>query len=180
MPWRTRGREQEAIDDFNVAVRLRPDDAHLREVRAESCIHRASELATISGLPREAERAVALARRAVELAPNQAKYLYTLGVVQYRARQCAQAIATLEQSLAVDRSGLLNVFNLLFLAMAHHRQGQREQARACFHRADLWKEQHIGTIRQFAQEVAMFRTEAEAVLAGPAGELPADVFAPSR
>jgi hypothetical protein len=61
-----------------------------------------------------------------------------------------------------------------------HGLGRREQARACFDRAVRWVEGHKGLPADWDEELAAFRTEAEAVLAGPAGELPEDVFAPPQ
>ena len=164
-----------AIDDFTVAIRLRPDDAHLREALALSCNNRAWELVTSPGSAPDPERALNLARRAVELAPKETLYLNTLGVAQYRAGQYAQATATLERSLAAGR-GEFDAFDLFFLAMAHHRQGQREQARAYFDRAVQWVRQKKSLSDQYTKELAVFRAETEAVLSGPADELPADVF----
>ena len=64
--------------------------------------------------------------------------------------------------------------------MAHHRQRGREQARACFDRAVRWVESQKTLGVTGRPELAALRVEAEAVLAGPAGELPDDVFAPPR
>ena len=172
-------RYREATDDLTVAVRLRPDDAHLRESLAESCNNRAWELVTGSASTRDAERALILARRAVELAPNEPFYWNTLGVAQYRAYQYVQATATLERSLAAG-SGDSDAFDLFFLAMAHHRQGHRKQARDCFDRALRWLEGQKAPSEQYSNELAAFRAEAESILAGPAGELPVDVFAVPR
>ena len=172
-------RLREAIDDLTVAVRLRPDDAHLRETLALLCNNSAWELVTGPRAARDAERAVTLARRAVELAPNEFSYLNTLGVCQYRACQYAQATATLEQSLAAG-AGAVDAFDLFFLAMAHHRRGDREQARICFDRAVRWLREQKSLPDQYIKELAEFRTEAKAVLNSLAGELPADPFAAPR
>ena len=56
-------RYREAVDDFDVAFRLRPDDAHLRTALAESFNEEAWELANRPGPAREPQRAVELARR---------------------------------------------------------------------------------------------------------------------
>ena len=169
----------EAIDDLTVAVRLRPDDAHLRETLALLYNNIAWELVTGPRAARDAERAVTLARRAVDLAPNEFSYLNTLGVCQYRACQYAQATATLERSLAAG-GGDFDAFDLFFLAMAHQRQGSREQARICFDRAVRWLREQQNLPDQYIKELTHFRTEAESVLTASAGELPSDAFAPPR
>ena len=109
--------------------------------------------------------------------PNEALYLNTLGVAEYRSYLYREAIATLNRSLAAGH-GELDAFDLFFLAMAYDRQGNREQARTHFDQATQWLRQHEALSGQFARELAAFRAEAERVLAGPAGELPLDVFAP--
>ncbi len=134
-------------------------------------------LATASYERRDPERTVLLARQSVALAPGQASSLNTLGVALYRAGRCAEAVGVLEQSLAAGR-GEHDAFDLFFLAMAHHDLGHSGQARACFDRALEWWEQKKGLVPQYVQEFITFRAEAEAVMAGPVRELPADVFAP--
>ncbi len=170
-------RVREAIDDLSVAVGLRPDDPHLRGALAESCNNRAWNLATGPRSVREPQRAVELARRAVELVPNEPSYENTLGVALYHARHYTEAIQTLERNL-VASLGELDGFDLFYLSMAHHRQGRREQARACFDRAVRWVEGQKLVALNWVRELAELRVEAEAVLAGPAGELPDDVFGP--
>jgi eukaryotic-like serine/threonine-protein kinase len=171
-------RFSEAIDDFTAAVRLRPGDVHLLESVASSCNNRAWELATGPEASRAPDRALNLARRAVDLTPKEALYLNTLGVAEYRAFRYAAATTTLERSLAAG-GGASDAFDLLFLAMAHHRLGHRGQARTCFARAVRWLGEQTSLSDQYAKELAAFRAEAETVLKGPVGELPADVFAPS-
>jgi tetratricopeptide (TPR) repeat protein len=128
---------------------------------------------------RDPEPAVDLARRAVELAPGQQLSLNTLGVALYRAEQYAESIPVLEQSLAAGK-GEFDAFDLFFLAMAHHRLGHRDQARAAFDQAVRWLNEQKSLSEQYAKELAAFRAESEAVLglAGPSAELPDDVFTP--
>jgi predicted Zn-dependent protease len=128
---------------------------------------------------RDPERAVELARRAVELAPGQQLSLNTLGVALNRSGQYAEAIPVLEQSLAAGK-GEYDAFDLFFLAMAHHRLGHRDQAGAAFDRAVRWLDAQKNLPAQHVSELTAFRAEAEAVLglAGLSAELPADVFAP--
>ena len=88
-----------------------------------------------------AQRDPALAARmaafSVALVPGEQVSLNTLGVALYRAGKFAEAIDTLEKSLAAG-SGQFDAFDLLFLAMAHHRLGHRPEARACYERAVHW------------------------------------------
>jgi hypothetical protein len=114
----------------------------------------------------------------VDLSPGGASnVLNTMGVVEYRSCLYAEAVATLERSLAAGH-GQDAGFDLFFLAMAHHRLGHRDVARGCLDRALRWLGEQKGLSAAHAKELSAFRAEAEAVLAGPPGELPSDVFAP--
>ncbi len=62
--------------------------------------------------------------------------------------------------------------------MAHQQLRHREAARGCFERAVQWVSDQKSLPPEYTQELAVFRAEAQAVLAGLSGELPADVFAP--
>jgi serine/threonine protein kinase/WD40 repeat protein/Flp pilus assembly protein TadD len=170
------GRYEPAITDLEAALALKPDQPLVRDLLAFCCNNRAWELATGPESQRDLGRALVLSRRAADLYPRQAMFLNTLGVVHYRAGRYAEAIAILEQSLAAGR-GQSAGFYLFFLAIAHHRLGHRDQARACFDQAVCWLRDSRNLTEQSAQELTAFRGEAEAVLAGPGGELPANVFA---
>jgi hypothetical protein len=61
--------------------------------------------------------------------------------------------------------------------MARHRLGQRVQARDSFDRAVRWWGEQKQLPEPYAEELAGFRAEADAVLACPVNELPAEVFA---
>jgi tetratricopeptide (TPR) repeat protein len=169
-------RYQSAIADLEAVLARDPDRFGVAEFLAVCCNNRAWELANAPAPRRELDRALALIRRAQAVAPDEGTLLNTLGVIHYRAGRSAEAITTLEQSLKAGR-GQSDGFDLLFLAMAHHRLGHREEARACFDRAARWLRDHQARDERSTQELAAFRAEAEAVLAGPAGELPDDVFA---
>ena len=125
---------------------------------------------------RDPERAIALAKRAVALAPEEQLTLNTLGVALYRAGQYADAISVLERSRAAGK-GRLEAFDLFFLAMAHDHLGHREQARGCYDQAVYWVGAQKSLTASHTTELAAFRAEAEAVHAGSADALPADVFA---
>jgi tetratricopeptide (TPR) repeat protein len=127
---------------------------------------------------RDPEQALVLARKAIALTPGTAIYLNTLGVALYRAGQNAEAVATLEKSLAASK-GESDAFDLFFLAMARHKLGQIAQARADFDRAVEWRRVHPNLAQPgWSEELDAFHTEARALLNAPALELPNDVFAP--
>jgi serine/threonine protein kinase/WD40 repeat protein len=166
------------IADLEAALARHPEQREIRGTLAQYFNNFAWRLATAPGSTRDPQRALSLARRAVELAPKAAIYLNTLGVAQYRAGQLTEAIATLEKSLATGK-GESDAFDLFFLAMARHRLGQVARARADFDRAVKWRRDHPKPAEpDWSRELDLFRAEAEAVLAGPGAELPADVFAP--
>ena len=92
----------------------------------------------------------------------------------------AESIETLERSQRVGK-GRFAAFDLFFLAMAHHRLNHPEKARARLEQTKRWMDANRQTLApDQLKELTDFRAEAEAALARPAGELPDDVFAPSR
>jgi tetratricopeptide (TPR) repeat protein len=166
-----------AIADLETALARDPDQPIARDSLMACCNNRALELAKGPESTRDPQRVLFQARRAIELLPDESLPLNSLGVAQYRAGRYAQAITILEQSLAAG-AGQSDACDLFFLAMAHHRLGHREEARRCLDRATAWLARPPALTPAQLNELASYRTEAEAVLAGPAGELPVDVFAP--
>ena len=129
--------------------------------------NRAWLLATGPEPQRDPAVATRMAALSVALSPGEQLSLNTLGVALYRAGRFAEAIETLGKSLEAGH-GQYDAFDLFFLAMAHHRLGHREEARSALDRAIEWLT-HPGTLAgDQAGELAAFRAEAEAVLAGPA------------
>jgi tetratricopeptide (TPR) repeat protein len=170
-------RLEPAIADLEASVALQPDLPVIAEWLAEACNNRAWELAHAPEPKRDLERALGLCRRALAVdAAGEAMHLNTLGVVQYRTGRYEEAVATLERSLAIG-TGLSDGFDLFFLAMAHHRLGRAEEARACFDSGVRWLGDQHGLNERETRELAAFRSEAEAELANPLLELPRDVFA---
>jgi len=104
---------QLAIADFEAVLARDPREPGVRAALASCCNNRAWELATGPESTRDPEPMLKLARRAVELAPNESSYLNTLGVVQYRACRYAESVASLEQSLAAGR-GQYDGYDLFF------------------------------------------------------------------
>jgi eukaryotic-like serine/threonine-protein kinase len=164
------GKIGEAIGVLRQAVHVSPD-------LAETHNNLAWLLATAPDPLRDPSKALEHARHAVRLAPGEPLYLNTLGVVLYRAGMFAEALPTLEKSLAAG-NGQTAAFDLFFLAMDHQRLGHRQEASASFDRAVSWLRDHPSLPAPFAAELAAFRAEAEKLLAVPRAPLPADVFAP--
>jgi tetratricopeptide (TPR) repeat protein len=113
----------------------------------------------------------------LSLAPGESLPLNTLGVVHYRAGRYEEAIAALQQSLAAA-NGLFDAYNQFFLAMAHGRLGHHDDARKWYDRGVRWLADQNGLDARATAELAAYRAEAAAVLAGLSGELPANIFAP--
>jgi serine/threonine protein kinase/uncharacterized protein HemY len=107
---------------------------------------------------RDALRAVELAQKAVELAPEVGDYWNTLGAAQYRAGNWQGAIAALERSMELRRGG--DSFDWFFLAMARWQLGEREKARVWYERAVRW----LATSAPDDNELRRFRAEAEQLL----------------
>jgi tetratricopeptide (TPR) repeat protein len=168
-----------ALDQLEAASQI--DQQSLRTIyNLQTAINkRAWELANGVGPERDSVTAVRLAALAVALAPDDPMYLNTLGVSFYRAERFPEAIETLEKSHAAGM-GQFDALDLLFLAMAHHRLGHRELARQLFDRALEWLKRSPPLGQGYTNELTAFRTEAESVLAGPAGEMPENVIAPPQ
>jgi tetratricopeptide (TPR) repeat protein len=108
--------------------------------------------------------AVTLARKAVELEPDNGGYRNTLGVALYRDGDYREAVATLE---ANPHNADFAAWDLYFLAMAQHQLGEEARARECLDRAVRWhQEKGSGLSPPHREELARFRAEAEALL-GP-------------
>jgi serine/threonine protein kinase/WD40 repeat protein len=151
------GVNEPAISIMEARLASKPDDTNIRARLARRCNHYAWNLSKATESSRNPQRALTLARRAVELFPNQAASLNTLGVAQYRVGHFADAVATLQKSQAL---GNRIADDLFFLAMAHWRLGDNPQARTCFQKAVEWMEKN----QPADYELLRFRAEAAALL----------------
>jgi tetratricopeptide (TPR) repeat protein len=164
-----------AIADLESSLALDAKQPQVRGLLAEYCNSLAWNLTKKFPSRAALDRALKLSARAVELTPGREIFLNTQGVVLYRLGRFVEAVTCLEKSLAAG-GGKFDGFDLFFLSMAHYHLGHNEQARECRDRAVHWVEQQKNLAPDHAKELADFRAEAEAVLAGPTGELPDDVF----
>jgi hypothetical protein len=114
---------------------------------------------------RDPARALPLARRAVELAPDEPLCRNTLGVVYYRLGRWDEAIETLQAAARGNRDGL-TAYDLFFLAMTYHQTGQADKARECYDQAVGWWHAQTRLAPHEVTELRAIRAEADAVLAG--------------
>jgi serine/threonine protein kinase/tetratricopeptide (TPR) repeat protein len=119
-------------------------------------------LATCPAAPvRNATHAVESAKKAVALAPKVGNFVNTLGVAHYRAGDWKAAVTTLEQSTELRAGGTSEDF--FFLAMAHWRLDQKDQAQKWYAKALEWMMKH----NPEDEELTQFRAEAAALLGVP-------------
>jgi serine/threonine-protein kinase len=146
-----------AVDAFETAARCAPDNARMLN-------NLAWHLAT-SDVPtvRDPTRAVVLARRAVELDPDNALFWDTLGVAYYRAGNWSKAVTALERRLAlVPRKitwGNDIASTWFYLAMAYSRLGQDQEARSWYDKAVQWIDKNAPQ-----EELRRLRAEAAELL----------------
>jgi WD40 repeat protein/Tfp pilus assembly protein PilF len=184
------GRHAEAVADFTALLTTYPPSAQLYELRAvshealgkadlaradrEQAIklgtkkptalnNEAWRLVTGPAGQRDPARALELIRQAIKQEPDNATFLNTLGVVQYRNGQYKEAVAALEKSLSASK-GQSDAFDLFFLAMCHAKLEDATKAKDCFDRAVKWVDGQKNLPAQHAEELKAFRAEAEAVL----------------
>jgi tetratricopeptide (TPR) repeat protein len=184
------GRIEEALADFDALLKDSPKPLSLYYLRAdlhERLGNRAAAVAdrekgqallpknpmalnngalqyvTAPEADRDPERALPLAEKAVELAPAESMYRNTLGVVFYRLGRFGDARATLEKSLELGK-GRWDASDLFFLAMCHHYLGDAGRARDCYDRAVKWRQEKKDLSAEYAEELAAFQAEADAVL----------------
>jgi serine/threonine protein kinase/Flp pilus assembly protein TadD len=150
--YRRLGQWDKAIADHAQAIELAPQDAAAH-----------NELAwLLATCPepkfRDGKRAVELASKGTALAPKDGNFMNTLGAALYRAGECQAAITTLGRSMELRRGG--DAFDWFFLAMAHHKLGQLDEARKSYKQAVAWMEKNAAG----NEELRRFRAEAEEVL----------------
>jgi tetratricopeptide (TPR) repeat protein len=149
-----RGDLDDAIKEYQVALRLRPDEAELHEALGEFYLDNHSDadaqgelekavkldpsrtktlylLGRMYVLDRENEKAVVYLQRALQLQPNLNEASGLLGTAYVRMGQFADAVPKLEKAAPLDHYG--NVHYQLYLA--YKKLGQAELAQKAFARS---------------------------------------------
>jgi tetratricopeptide (TPR) repeat protein len=110
--------------------------------------------------------AVLQAEHACRLLRGKGKYMTTLGGAYYRAGHYRETIRTLEKADRLDKD---SPAALAFLAMAHHRLGEKDKAQATLARLHEVRK-GPGFFREGDQH--SYLPEAEALIEGKAPDLP--------
>jgi tetratricopeptide (TPR) repeat protein len=146
------GRPQEADTAYRKVLELAPQNA-------VACNNLAWLLATCPELKfRDAQRAIASAKKAIELAPKEGNHWNTLGAAHYYAGDWKAAIAALEKSMELRKGG--DGFDWFFLAMARWQLGDKKDARKWYDQAVQWMDKN----QPKDEELGRFRAEAETLL----------------
>ena len=107
---------------------------------------------------RNPDRAVSLAKEAVELAPEGGDCWRTLGVARYRANDWKGSVAALKKATELRSGG--DSAEWLLLAMAHWQLGDKQQARSWYDRAIRWMDEK----QPRDEKLRRWRAEAGALL----------------
>jgi serine/threonine protein kinase/WD40 repeat protein len=114
---------------------------------------------------RDPARAVDLATKAVQLESKDGLFRTTLGVAQYRAGDWKAALASLRRAMDLRQGG--DGIGWFFLAMAHWRVGEKQEARHWYGQAVQWMEKNEPALAQdaaYGEQLQSFREEAEALV----------------
>jgi tetratricopeptide (TPR) repeat protein len=163
-----RARSYDALNDRSHAGADRKKVVEIARNEPGKLNNRAWHLLTGTTAERDPVRALELAKKIVEQAPDSQEYLNTLGVAQYRNGLYGESIATLENSLKAGK-GQFDAFDLFFLAMCHAKVGDSLKASDCFDRALKWTEAHGDLPARHKEELKAFRAEAEELLRSAPG-----------
>jgi tetratricopeptide (TPR) repeat protein len=163
------GKHDEALEEFRQATQLameldlkKKDYDTLVETLRQLAWHLATSPAAKGLAP---DRAVKLAEKAVQLAPQDGTVWNTLGVTRYRAADWQAARTALEKSLALRHGG--DAMDWFFLAMAHWQLGHKDEARKWYQQAATWMQKN----QPNNAELRRFRAEAAELLGLPAPDV---------
>jgi serine/threonine protein kinase/Flp pilus assembly protein TadD len=103
------------------------------------------------------ERALTMARRAIDRSPRDGTWHSVLGMALYRTGQWPAAVTALNKAIALRSGDGLDGF---FLAMAHWRAGDKDKAALWYDRAAAWMAKH----QPYRRDLRLIRAEAAALL----------------
>jgi uncharacterized protein HemY len=146
------GARNEAVAGWEQAVQAGAEHAEVANAVAWF-------LATTCEPPiRDPVKAVGLAKKAVDSAPQNGDFWHTLGAAYYGAGQWQQAVAALEKSIQLRSGGSSG--DWFFLAMVCQQLGDAGKARHWYDKAVQWMDKN----RPHDDELRRFRKEAAALL----------------
>ncbi|HJT77646.1 MAG TPA: CDC27 family protein, partial [Gemmataceae bacterium] len=151
-------RVRQAIERGRREVAANPDSAGACNVLAWAYL-------TAPAALRDVQAAVPLAEKAVRLAGGIPDNRNTLALAYYRTGRYREAVETLRPNLKRHDDWAL-AYDLYLLAMSYHRLGETVRARDYYDWAVLWTAARPAPSAEAekAEELAMFRAEAEEVL----------------
>jgi serine/threonine-protein kinase len=143
-----RGKLEEAIAEYGEAIRINPSYAFAHNNLAWLLAQQPDP--NRRNLP----KALAHARKAVELEPKDGTNFNTLGFVEYRSGNLDSARKALESSMKLQNGG--DAYDWLMLAVIDGRQGRNDQARAWYDKSMDWtkKNQADDVLRLLWSEAA--------------------------
>ncbi len=143
-----------AVREYTEVVRLNPG-----HVSANNRLAWLSATAADPAL-RDPKKALACARKAVELEPKNGEFRNTLGAAYYCNGEWREAVSELDQTLKLRPDGF-NGTSYFFLAMAHWQLGEKDQARAWYEKGVQQAEKNAPNDSATLQRV---RAEAASVI----------------
>jgi tetratricopeptide (TPR) repeat protein/serine/threonine protein kinase len=148
------GRLQDALNDYQKALELQPNNA--------------AALSSLAGLLanavdpklRKPHQALELAMKATTLTPKSAVSWRVLGISYYRTGDWNAAVEALDKSIEFQKDGG-DAAHWFFLAMAHWKLNNKDEARKRYEQAVGWMRKHAPT----DEELRRLRAEAAELLA---------------
>jgi tetratricopeptide (TPR) repeat protein/tRNA A-37 threonylcarbamoyl transferase component Bud32 len=134
------GRTAQAVDEYRKALIVIERPSHsLKDSWLANAL--AWEL-SIGSIPeiRDPDRAVRLAKKAVELSPKIGNSWNTLALDQYRAGNWKEAFSAVEKSMELGKGGARE--DWLILAMTHWQLGAKAKAKQWYDKADQWMQKN--------------------------------------
>ena len=157
MLWKN-GKPEEARKAFDRTKQLWQDLASAAS-ESESCFRFAWFLVICPDTQiRNPDRAVELAKKAIEKSPRNPTYLNALGGAYYRKADWVMCISSLRQAMELRQEG--NAYDWYFLAMAQWQNGEKEKSRTSVRQGTEWMEKNCPE----KSDLKLLRAEAEQLI----------------